>query len=118
MNIGGTLTPGKTYYYKIDGENKSSKIDKFKVKDAPVRPITVGGASNVRDLGGWSAENGKTIAYGKIYRGGKINAGNESSLTDDGLKTMSKTLGIKTEIDLRFRELTTAGRIKALSAIT
>lgn len=114
VNIGGTLTPGKTYYYKIDGENKSSKVDKFKVKDAPVRPITVGGASNVRDLGGWSAENGKTIAYGKLYRGGKINAGNESSLTDDGLKTMSKTLGIKTEIDLRFSGVDDGGQNKSV----
>lgn len=114
VNIGGTLTPGKTYYYQIDGENISSKVDKFKVKDAPVRQINVGGASNVRDLGGWSAENGKTIAYGKLYRGGKINSGNAPCLTDDGLNTMSRILGIKTEIDLRFEGWDDDGQKKSV----
>ena len=40
-NLGGTLIPGTTYYYKVVGENKETKIDSFKVDDNGVRPITV-----------------------------------------------------------------------------
>ncbi len=100
-NFGGRLIPGKEYYYQIVGESKETKVDCFKVKANDVRPITVEGAYNVRDLGGWATDGGN-IAYGLIYRGGKLNDGEACALTDDGLKTMRETLGIKTEIDLRF----------------
>lgn len=107
-NLGGTLIPGKTYYYQVIGEAKESKIDSFKVRGT-VRPITVDGADNARDLGGWKTEGG-SIPYGLIYRGGKINDGTKCALTDSGLKTMRETLGIKTEIDLRFSDIDDGGQ--------
>lgn len=51
---------------------------------------------NMRDIGGWSAQQGVKIPYGKVYRGGYF-----SNITNDGKKTFIEELGIKTEIDLR-----------------
>ncbi len=112
-DIGGTLTPGKTYYYKVEGEYKSGRTDSFRVKDLPVRTISVEGAHNVRDLGGWKTKDGNSVGYGKLYRGGKINTGNESALTESGQKVMRDTLGIRTEIDLRFEGWDDDGQTKS-----
>ena len=107
-NLGGTLIPDKTYYYQVIGEAKESRVDSFKV-GGTVRPITADGADNVRDLGGWKMDGG-SIPYGLIYRGGKINDGTKCALKDSGLKTMRETLGIKTEIDLRFADIDDGGQ--------
>lgn len=112
-NLGGTLIPGTTYYYKVVGENKETKIDSFKVDDNGVRPITVGGAANVRDLGGWKADGG-IIAYNLLYRGGKINVGQNCALDENGLDVMKNTLGIKTEIDLRFANIDDGGQTESV----
>ena len=112
-NFGGTLIPGTTYYYKVVGENKETKIDSFKVDDNGVRPITVGGAANVRDLGGWKADGG-IIAYNLLYRGGKINDGQNCALDENGLDVMKNTLGIKTEIDLRFANIDDGGQTESV----
>jgi len=109
VNVGGTLIPGKTYYYKIAGKNRESAIDSFKVKDVPLRTIRADGAHNVRDLGGWKTDDGQ-IAYGKIFRGGKINNGQTTSLTQSGIDVMVGQLGIKTEIDLRFKNADDGGQ--------
>ena len=112
-NLGGTLIPGTTYYYKVVGENKETKIDSFKVDDSGVRPITVGGAANVRDLGGWKADGG-IISYNLLYRGGKINDGQNCALDENGLDVMKNTLGIKTEIDLRFANIDDGGQTESV----
>ena len=105
IDVGGTLVPGKTYYYKIKGEKKTSKVDSFVIKNF-LRPINVDGAHNVRDLGGYDTASGKKISYGKIYRGGRLNSsGNVSALSKDGQRVMTEALGIKTEIDLRFTDV-------------
>ena len=99
-DLGGALIPGKKYYIKISGKNKSSRVQSFNVKNAPVRPINAQGADNIRDLGGWQTSNG-VVSYGKIFRGGRINDGNAPTLTESGLYVMNERLGIKSEIDLR-----------------
>lgn len=109
VNIGGALVPGQTYYYKIVEKNKESSVDSFKVKDVPLRTVTVDGAHNIRDLGGWETENGQ-IVYGKIYRGGKLNNGESCALTESGKTVMLEKLGIKTEIDLRFKNADDGGQ--------
>ena len=66
--------PELTYYCKVvadDGEQ--SKIGSFKVKDTPFRPIESDGVGNVRDIGGWATASGKSVKYGMIYRGGRLN---------------------------------------------
>lgn len=97
------LIPRKTYYWKVRGtySGDTSEVGTFTTKESAVRTIYVDGVSNVRDLGGYTTENG-TVNYGLLYRGGKLNGTvSGESVTDDGKETMLNKLGIKTEIDLR-----------------
>ena len=99
----GVLIPGETYYWKVVGDAKgsTSKVDTFQTLDAPVRFITTVKIPNVRDLGGWQTEDGKTVKYGLIYRGGKTNANGGNSCIEYDVELFAETLGVKTEIDLR-----------------
>lgn len=92
------LIPGKTYYWKVIGmfSDKALEGGRIKVKDAPVRWIGIDGTENVRDMGGWKTESGKTVKYGMLYRGKNID-----KVTAAGIKTI-KQLGLKTELDLRY----------------
>lgn len=97
------LIPGKTYFWKVQGtySGDTSEIGTFTTKESAIRAIYVDGVSNIRDLGGYTTDNGK-VNYGLLYRGGKLNGtANGESITDDGKATMLNLLGIKTEIDLR-----------------
>lgn len=99
MNVDNlNLTPGKTYYWKVTGtwNDKPLGGGKIHVKDAPVRWINIDGVANVRDMGGWKTDSGKTVKYGMLYRGQKI-----ESITEKGIATI-KQLGIKTELDIRY----------------
>lgn len=102
------LVPGKTYYWKVIGTWNDQLLGggKIHVKDAPVRWINIDGVGNVRDMGGWKAEGGKTVKYGMLYRGRQLahvdnNGSAVTDITEEGLKTF-KSLGIKTELDLRY----------------
>ena len=92
------LVPGKTYYYKVTGTINSEILGsgQIKVKDAPVRWIDIDGVGNVRDMGGWKAAGGKTVKYGMLYRGRRL-----EDVTADGIATI-KQLGLKTELDIRY----------------
>lgn len=99
----GCFVPGKTYYWKVIGSAKesTSDVDSFKTLDAPVRYISTMEIQNVRDIGGWKTEDGKTVKYAMLYRGARTNpsGGNECMAGDKEL--FAKKLGIKAEIDLR-----------------
>ena len=99
-----SLIPGKTYYWKVEDltDGKTSATDSFKVKDSPVRIIKANGTNNVRDMGGWKTEDGKTVRYGMVYRGARINStGNITALSENGLEVFKNVLKIKSEVDLR-----------------
>ena len=92
----GLCVPGKTYYWKVLGEGTSPIAGgKIKINNEPVRFVNIDGVGNVRDIGGWSTESGKTVAYNKIYRGRRLN-----DITSQGISAL-KYLGMKTEIDIR-----------------
>ena len=98
------LIPGKTYYWKVEDltDGTISVTDSFKVKNSPVRIIKASGANNVRDLGGWKTGDGKTVKYGMIYRGARLNGSeNMTSLSEEGINLFKNVLKIKNEIDLR-----------------
>ena len=91
----GLFLPGHTYYYKItDADGEETEIDSFTVMQAP-RIITVSGAKNVRDIGGWKTQDGYSIAYGKLFRGAHI-----EDIAEGGKETLW-SLGIKTDLDFR-----------------
>jgi len=60
-----------------------------------MRVISVDGASNFRDFGGYPTVSGKTVRWRQLYRSSKL-----SGLTDMGLETF-ESLGIRLVIDLR-----------------
>lgn len=89
--------PGKTYYWKATGQISDTVLGggKLKIYSQPTRWIYIDGVNNVRDMGGWKTNSGKTVKYGMIYRGGELN-----NITEEGLKTL-KALKISTEFDIR-----------------
>ena len=119
------LFPEVTYYYRLYDSNGSviSGLRSVTPK-GPVRTIKVTGVNNFRDLGGWTGEGGKTIRFGKIYRGTQFSLsgggghGSSSSSSLDvstfigsndyssdnpytGSSPFSVPLGIKHDVDLR-----------------
>lgn len=108
----GVLVPGKTYYWKVVGDQKgsTSKVDTFQTLDAPVRFITTDSIPNVRDIGGWKTQDGKTVKYELVYRGGKTNNSGVNSCAAYDNELFSKTLGVKTEIDLRTQDADDGGQ--------
>jgi len=60
-----------------------------------MRVISVDGASNFRDFGGYHTASGEMVRWRQLYRSSKL-----SGLTDIGLETF-KSLGIRMVIDLR-----------------
>lgn len=99
------LKIAKTYYWKVNSENYQSQIYKFDVADVAPRNISVDGVTNVRDLGGWKTQDGRRVKQGLVYRCGRLNKSSAKSaeieITQNGIKTMTADLGIKSEIDLR-----------------
>lgn len=98
------LIPGMTYYYDISGtkEGDATPVDSFTIADNPVRWITAGGVSNMRDLGGWNTIDGKQVKYGLIYRGGMLNGyKNGPKITERGRQIFVEYLNMRSEIDLR-----------------
>lgn len=80
--------------------NAAHPIVKLKTSNAKSvyaspRGITLEGANNFRDLGGYVGKDGRQVKWGKIYRSGDV-----SKLTDEDLKTLS-SLNIKMVCDLR-----------------
>lgn len=64
-----------------------------------VRMIALPSISNVRDMGGWPTADGRTIRYGRIYRGSELNALHPIDSAD--MVTMTTDLAIGAEIDMR-----------------
>ena len=63
-----------------------------------MRHLKAEGTANVRDLGGWVTTSGKTIRYGKIFRGAEWNGGHY--LEPEAIESL-RQVGIKAELDLR-----------------
>lgn len=100
------LKTGYQYYYKINitfnNGTQTSVCGSFKTAAGP-RVITVDGAFNLRDIGGWETTDGRRIKQGLLYRGCELDGSVESQykITSDGINTMLTVLGIKMDMDLR-----------------
>ena len=101
---------GYDYYWQVEamlenGNTSLSPVSAFKTAATCPRMIFVEGVTNVRDMGGWQTESGKTVKQGLLYRCGRLNKSSSSQInaeiTENGKKTMLDMLKIKTEIDLR-----------------
>lgn len=102
------LLPGATYYYKVhallvNGSKKLLKEGSFAIK-AGTRLLNIEGIQNVRDVGGYTGKDGKTVKYGLIYRGSAMDedVARHLCITDKGKEEMLLRVGIMTDIDLRY----------------
>ena len=98
------LIPNTKYYVKLQSHDENGKmLHETKAQnfitqaDFCQRIVNVDGVSNVRDIGGYKAQGNSKVQYGLIYRGARLNA-----ITDKGIATFTKELGIKTELDVRY----------------
>ena len=96
---------GKEYiWYLIDGDGEKIGSEKrFLTSDVAPRNLYVDGVTNCRDLGGWKTTDGKHVRQGMIYRTSKF-SDNETGaplVTEAGVRTLTRELGIKTELDIR-----------------
>ena len=101
------LYSGTDYYWRVYPAYASASAYAtytFTTANAP-RNLYIDGVSNVRDIGGYTTEDGFNVKQGMLYRGGRWNVtwGSKLSLdiTEKGIETVVNDLGIKTELDLR-----------------
>ena len=73
----------------------------FKTADIGPRVMTVGGVTNVRDLGGYETSFGKTTVQGIAFRGAQLDTKGESRLTAQGRQLLEYDIAPGLEIDLR-----------------
>ena len=89
-----------TYYWQVvthtaDGDNYST-VFAFKTAETP-RWLTIEGAYNARDIGGYLTVDGQhRIKQGLIYRGSKLD-----EVTTKGAEKLVTVYGLKTDLDLR-----------------
>ena len=89
--------------YGVNGVTVASRTNSFTTEDRSVRFLYVDGVTNFRDLGGKKTVDGGRVRQGLLIRGAKLNDNGSPDplITEEGVKTMVQTLGIKSELDLR-----------------
>ena len=113
------LKLGTKYYYKVKAVYKTtvfeSEVKCFVTNNIGPRNIYAEGVENVRDLGGYTLEDGRKIKQGLIYRTAQFNYdhGDESAIksepTGKGKDVLVYQLGIKSDIDVREKQ-TSSGK--------
>lgn len=90
------LVPGREYHYCVEDMTEGDITT-----TGQLRQIRVDSGFNVRELGGYPANDDKHIQYGLIYRGSQL-LGNQNSynFNSEDLEEL-KRIGIKAELDLR-----------------
>lgn len=108
------LLKASTYYFRVtaikEGEDDRVAEGSFSTQTIGPRVMKIGGIINVRDVGGYVTEGGKTVKQGLVFRGSCLSpsvdpAFKSMNLTDEGKKYMSETLKIKSDFDLRWDKL-------------
>jgi hypothetical protein len=110
------LIPNRTYYYVVRSGNTQVAAGNFSTTGHR-RMMKVGSdygqnyANNCRDFGGQLTTSGKTVKYGKLFRGSNMDGGSGSSwgwgggstapLSDEAIETLQKYMKIELDVDLR-----------------
>ncbi|MBQ2718585.1 MAG: tyrosine-protein phosphatase [Clostridia bacterium] len=87
------------YFARVRTATECSETVSFTTEDRAPRFLTVEGATNVRDCGGWKTKDGRRVRQGLFYRGSEI--GGRINATEEGLRTLREQLGIRAVLDLR-----------------
>ena len=100
------LLIGVPYYYTVTDGLHTSEVSTFSIEDIAPRNLFVEGVDNIRDVGGWTTEDGGRVRQGLVYRSAHPNdehqakGSGEILITEAGLEA-ARQLGFKTQIDLR-----------------
>ena len=83
------LLPSTTYYYRVshilsNGDVVVAKSGSFTTDSTKLRLLYISGTQNVRDLGGWTGLNGKTVKYGKLIRGAALSDSTDTNMIVTG----------------------------------
>ena len=109
------LEVGATYRWRVWSDvrekrrMRASAIATFATGAQPPRWIAVEGrVKNIRDLGGWRTVDGRRVKQGMVFRGEGLNdnsvdgeTAGRNRLTVEDVAYFKKTLGIRTDLDLR-----------------
>ena len=90
------LIPGVRYFYSVVAADGSVLRESCVIPKGPMRMIN-GVAKNMRDLGGWKAGD-KTIQYGKLYRGARVD---DIQSNPTAKEIFLNDLGVDIDLDLR-----------------
>lgn len=96
------LIPGKKYFWRVLYQGEAVRSGAFRTSGM-LRQLYFPSVRNVRDLGGWTTVDGKTVAFGKLARGGEPNNGTNATAlfaTAEGIAAFIET-GFTAELDLR-----------------
>lgn len=91
------LIPGERYFYSVVAADGSVLRESCVIPEGPMRMVN-GVAKNMRDLGGWKVADGRTIRYGKIYRGARVDDIQNNPTAKD---IFLNDLGVDIDLDLR-----------------
>ena len=93
------MVPGRRYQYVVTSASKGTVVAEgsFKTTGMLHQVYFEPDGRNGRDLGGYKGLGGKTVAYRKLFRGGKIHR----DYTNETGKANMRAEGIKAEVDLR-----------------
>ena len=93
------LVPGRTYHYLVTIAASGNVLAKgsFKTRGRLHQVYFEPNVRNGRDLGGWKGLGGKTLAFHKLYRGGRI----DGKYLNSAGKAEMLAEGIRAEVDLR-----------------
>ncbi|MBR0056868.1 MAG: tyrosine-protein phosphatase [Kiritimatiellae bacterium] len=119
------LEIARTYYWRVTGLGKPAEGQKkgpavhsgtasFATEDRAPRWIEIEGkVANIRDFGGRHTLDGRRVRQGLVFRGEGLNHNSvtgerqgRNRLTVEDVKYFTRTLGIKTDLDLRSKEET------------
>lgn len=94
------LIPHAAYHYKIVTLNDDIVSQGHIFTQGQVRMIDVPvGGFNIRDMGGWPTADGRSVKYGRLFRGSELNG---TYVADSSSLAMLRELGVGAEIDMRY----------------
>jgi hypothetical protein len=95
------LVPGSHYSYRVtDAKGKVVGKGSFDTRGALHQLYFDNKVRNARDLGGWKTEDGKTLRFRRLYRGGRV----DKKYMSDAGRQEALAAGILAELDLREAE--------------
>lgn len=96
LNI-SNLCPETHYHYEVKAGDKVLTKGEFDTYGLVRQLFFKVQIRNIRDLGGWTTQDGKKVRYRKVYRGGRFLSGYLSTAGKEDVKAE----GIKAQLDLR-----------------